>query len=184
VSENLNSLRQRLRELVNRHAVVHGDFVLTSGQRSNYYIDGKLLSLMPDGMAQLAKVILAMLDGDDVNAIGGMTLGADPIIGAVIAFSQEQGRPLRGLIVRKERSGHGRTKLIEGPVQEGLNVVVIEDVVTTGSSSLKAIAALEEAGCNIVKVIALVDRLQGGRENFENKGYRFEPIFTIEDLDI
>lgn len=184
MSEDLQALREKLRELVNKHAVVHGDFVLTSGQKSTYYIDGKLLSLMPDGLNQLAKVILASIATDDVDAIGGMTLGADPIIGAVAALSHEQNRPLRGLIVRKERSGHGRTKLVEGPLQEGLKVVVIEDVVTTGSSSIKAIAALEEAGCKIVKVIAIVDRLAGGRENFESKGYRFEPLFTIEDLDI
>ncbi|MFH2054657.1 MAG: orotate phosphoribosyltransferase, partial [bacterium] len=172
MSGDLQALREKLRELVNKHAVVHGDFVLTSGQKSTYYIDGKLLSLMPDGLNQLAKVILASLDGEEVDAIGGMTLGADPIIGAVAAFSHEQGRPLRGLIVRKERSGHGRTKLVEGPLRDGLRVVVIEDVVTTGSSSIKAIAALEEAGCQIVKVIAIVDRLAGGRENFESKGYR------------
>ena len=184
MSEDLQALREKLRELVNKHAVVHGDFVLTSGQKSTYYIDGKLLSLMPDGLYQLAKVILASIEGEQVDAIGGMTMGADPIIGAVVALSQEQGRPLRGLIVRKERSGHGRTKLVEGPLQDGMNVVVIEDVVTTGSSSVKAIAALEEAGCKIVKVIALVDRLAGGRENFESKGYRFEPLFTIEELDI
>lgn len=184
MSEDLQALRGKLRELVNKHAVVHGDFVLTSGQKSTYYIDGKLLSLMPDGLNQLAKVILASLNGEQVDAIGGMTLGADPIIGAVVALSHEQERPLRGLIVRKERSGHGRTKLVEGPLQEGLRVVVIEDVVTTGSSSIKAIASLEEAGCEIVKVIAIVDRLAGGRENFESKGYRFEPLFTIKDLDI
>jgi orotate phosphoribosyltransferase len=178
------TLRDKLLELVNKHAVIHGDFVLTSGKKSTHYIDGKLLSLMPDGLSCLAAVILEMTKEDHIDAVGGMTLGADPIIGAVVALSQDTDRPLRGLIIRKERSGHGRTKLIEGPLEEGMKVVVIEDVVTTGSSSLKAIAALEDANCKIVKVIAIVDRLQGGRDNFESKGYKFEPIFTLEDLDI
>lgn len=184
MSEDRNQLRSRLLNLVNEHAVVHGDFVLTSGKRSTYYIDGKLLSLMPEGLSCLAKMILELTKDDSVDAVGGLTLGADPIIGAVVALSQQNGRPLKGLIVRKERSGHGRGKRIEGPVQQGMNVVVIEDVVTTGSSSLKAIEALEEAGCKIIKVVALVDRLQGGRENFESKGYKFEPIFTLNDLKV
>jgi orotate phosphoribosyltransferase len=178
------TLRERLLDLVNEHAVIHGDFVLTSGKKSTYYIDGKLLSLMPEGLSCLARTILEMIQDDDVDAIGGMTLGADPIIGAVVALSQEEGRPLKGLIVRKERSGHGRGKRIEGPLTPGMKVVVIEDVVTTGSSSLKAIEALEEAECKIVKVITLVDRLQGGRENFESKGRKFEAIFTLKDLTL
>ncbi len=182
--ETKEQLRSTLLELVNKHAVIHGDFVLTSGKKSTYYIDGKLLSLMPDGLSNLAKMILELTRNDQVDAVGGLTLGADPIIGAVVALSQENGRPIKGLIVRKERSGHGRGKRIEGPVDKGMKVVVIEDVVTTGSSSLKAIEALEEAGCEIVKVVAMVDRLQGGGENFASKGYKFEPIFTLKDLNI
>ncbi|MCK4856919.1 MAG: orotate phosphoribosyltransferase [candidate division Zixibacteria bacterium] len=184
MSEQSRQLRNQLLELVNKHAVIHGDFVLTSGQKSTYYIDGKLLSLMPDGLLCLAQVILEMIAEDEVDAVGGLTLGADPIIGAVVALSQESGRPLKGLIVRKERSGHGRTKRIEGPLQQGMKVVVIEDVVTTGSSSITAGEALEEAGSEIVKVVAMVDRLAGGQENFKAKGYRFEPIFTLDDLNI
>ena len=184
MTDNLNSLKTKLLDLVNRHAVVHGDFVLSSGQRSTYYIDGKLLSLMPEGLNTLSRVILEMVKSDSVDAIGGLTLGADPIIGGVATLSHEMGKPLAGLIVRKEKSGHGREKRIEGPLRQGMRVVVIEDVVTTGSSSFKAIEALEEAGCKIVKVIAIVDRLQGGGEAFAAKNYRFEPIFTLKDLTI
>jgi orotate phosphoribosyltransferase len=184
MSYDQDELRSQLLDEVNQHAVVHGDFILTSGKRSSYYIDGKLLSLMPSGLNMLARLIVASIRDEEVDAVGGLTLGADPIIGAVVALSQLETRPVRGLIIRKSQSTHGRTKLIEGPVEPGLKVVVIEDVVTTGSSSLKAIVALEDAGCRIVKVIAMVDRLQGGRENFESKGYRFEPIFTLNDLDI
>lgn len=102
--ESHNSLKHRLLELVNTHAVVHGDFTLSSGQKSTYYIDGKLLSLMPEGLNCLSRVILGMVD-DGVDAIAGLTLGADPIIGGVAALSYDTGRPLVGLIVRKERSG-------------------------------------------------------------------------------
>jgi orotate phosphoribosyltransferase len=184
VSDYLQTLKSNLLELVNKHAVVRGDFVLSSGQKSTYYIDGKLLSLMPEGLNLLSRVILEMVKDDKIDAVGGLTLGADPIIGGVVATSHESGRPLVGLIIRKEKSGHGREKRIEGPLTSGMNVLVIEDVVTTGSSSFKAIEALEEAGCKVVKVIAIVDRLQGGREAFAAKNYRFEPIFTLKDLTI
>ena len=184
VSQDLKILKSRLLELVNKNAVVHGDFILTSGARSTYYIDGKLLSLMPEGLNVLARAILEMIKGDTVDAIGGLTLGADPIIGAVAALSHDAGRPLAGLIIRKEKSSHGREKRIEGPLKPGMNVVIIEDVVTTGSSSFKAIEALKDADCNIVKVIAIVDRLAGGGEAFAAQGYRFEPIFTLKDLTL
>ncbi len=183
MSEYLASLREKLLEQVNRHAVVHGDFTLSSGQKSTYYIDGKLLSLMPEGLNYLSRVILEMLD-DSVDAIGGLTLGADPIIAGVTALSYEIDRPVVGLIIRKEKSGHGREKRIEGPLKRGMRVVVVEDVVTTGSSSLKAIEALEEAECTVSKVICIVDRLAGGRENFEKRGVQFDPIFTLKDLTI
>lgn len=184
MSEYKSSLRAKLLELVNTHAVVHGDFILSSGQKSTYYIDGKLLSLMPEGLNYLSRVILEMVDGEKVDAIGGLTLGADPIIGGVATLSYESKKPLAGLIIRKERSGHGREKRIEGPLRKGMRVVVVEDVVTTGSSSFKAIEALEEAGCEVVKVIALVDRLQGGSEAFAAKNIKFEPIFTLKDLTL
>ncbi|MFA6909302.1 MAG: orotate phosphoribosyltransferase [Patescibacteria group bacterium] len=175
-------LKARLLKLVNEHAVVHGDFILSSGQKSTYYIDGKLLSLMPEGLSCLAQVILEMIKDEDVDAVGGLTLGADPIIGAVVALSCDSEKPVAGLIVRKEKSGHGREKRIEGPLRKGMRVVVIEDVVTTGSSSFKAIEALKEAGCVVVGVIALVDRLQGGSEAFAAQNYRFDAIFTLRDL--
>lgn len=183
VSEYLASLREKLLELVNRYAVVHGNFTLSSGQKSTYYIDGKLLSLMPEGLNYLSRVILEMIE-DNVDAIAGLTLGADPIIGGVTTLSYEIDRPLVGLIVRKEKSTHGREKRIEGPIKPGMRVVVVEDVVTTGSSSLKAIEALDEAGCQIIKVICMVDRLAGGKENFQKRGVRFDPIFTLKDLKI
>jgi len=174
----------RLRELVNEKAVIRGDFILASGARSNYYVDAKFISLTSEGLAYFARVIVDMMEDLNVDLIGGMTMGADPIIGAVVAMSHLVGKPVDGIIVRKEAKDHGRGKQIEGPISEGAKVLIIEDVVTTGGSSLKAIDAVEKAGGKTVKVICLVDRLAGGRESFESKGYIFESIFTINDLDI
>ncbi len=184
LSLNAVEARTKLRALVDTKAVIRGDFILASGARSNYYIDGKFISLTSEGLAYFARVVLDMMRDTDADLVGGMTLGADPIIGAIVAMSYLVGRPIDGIIVRKETKGHGRLKRIEGPMAEGAKVVIIEDVVTTGGSSLKAIDAVEEAGGKIVKVICLVDRLAGGKESFESKGYDFEPIFTINDLDI
>jgi len=176
--------KSRLRELVNEKAVIRGDFILASGAKSNYYIDAKFISLTSEGLAYFARVIVDMMRDLDINLIGGMTLGADPIIGAVVAMSHLVGKPVDGIIVRKEAKDHGRGKQIEGPISEGAKVLIIEDVVTTGGSSLKAIDAVEKAGGKIAEVICLVDRLAGGREAFESKGYKFSSIFTIKDLDI
>jgi len=175
---------KRLKELVNTLAILRGNFTLASGAKSNYYIDVKFISLTSEGLAYFAKVILDRIRDIEADLIGGMTLGADPIIGAVTAMSHMVGRPIDGIIVRKEVKGHGSGKMIEGPMREGKRVIVVEDVVTTGSSSVKAIESIEKAGGKIVKVITLVDRLAGGRKNFESRGYEFEPIFTIDDLDI
>ena len=112
MSEYQTSLKAKLLELVNKHAVVHGDFILSSGQKSTYYIDGKLLSLMPEGLNYLSRVILEMIDGEKVDAIAGLTLGADPIIAGVATLSYESKKPVAGLIIRKEKSGHGREKRI------------------------------------------------------------------------
>jgi orotate phosphoribosyltransferase len=184
LSMDPSSAKDRLRDLVNDRAVIRGDFILASGARSNYYIDGKFISLTSEGLACFARVVLDMMSGIEADLIGGMTLGADPIIGAVVAMSHLVGRPVDGIIVRKEAKDHGRGKQIEGPMRDGARVVIIEDVVTTGGSSLKAIEAVEKAGGEIACVICLVDRLAGGKESFKSKGYRFEPIFTINDLDI
>lgn len=181
---NAADAKSRLLELVNEKAVIHGDFVLASGARSNYYVDAKFISLTSEGLAYFARVILDMMNDLDIDLIGGMTMGADPIIGATVAMSHLVGKPVDGIIVRKEAKDHGRGKQIEGPISEGANVLIIEDVVTTGGSSLRAIEAVEKAGGKIAEVICLVDRLAGGRESFESKGYKFESIFTIKDLDI
>jgi orotate phosphoribosyltransferase len=181
---SLEEARARLLQVVNDKAVFKGEFILASGAKSNYYIDGKYTSLMAEGLAYFAKVVLEMIKDDDVKYIGGPTLGADPIIGGTIALSYLLGRPLDGFIVRKEQRDHGRMRMIEGPLTEGARVAVIEDVTTSGGSVLKAIKMIEEQKCEVVRVICLVDRLSGAQENFKKAGYKFTPIFKVNELDI
>jgi orotate phosphoribosyltransferase len=176
--------RERLKALFMEKAVKRGEFILASGQKSSYYINGKFLALDSEGLALMAELILDKIQGHDIEAVGGMTLGADPIIGAVIAIAHQRGFHLDGFIVRKEPKGHGTRNLIEGPIQDGARVVVIEDVTTTGSSALKAIEAIKPLGCQIIKIISLVDRKQGAAENFANRGYPFDPIFTKDELGL
>lgn len=176
--------RERLKELILERAVKRGEFILASGQKSNYYINGKLLSLDSEGLALMAEFFLDELEGENIEAVGGMTIGADPIVGAILTLADKRGMKLDGFLVRKEPKGHGTRSQVEGPVKEGSRVAIIEDVTTTGDSSLKAIKALKLLKCEIVKVITLVDRQQGAAENFKKWGYKFSSIFTKEELGL
>ena len=156
--------------------------VLTSGRTSTYYIDAKMTTLDPQGAFLTARLLLEMLKPYDIDAIGGFTLGADPIVSAVAALSAKTERPLPAFIVRKEPKRHGQRKMIEGPFKRGWKVAVVDDVVTTGGSTLKACKAVEEEGGQVVLTLALVDRLEGGRENLEKEGYTFISLLTRDDL--
>jgi len=176
------SQRDDLRDILVRNSLKLGDFTLASGQKSTYYINGKLTALDARGSYLAARILLAMISDDVPDAIGGLTLGADPIVGSMLALAGLEDLDLKGFIVRKEAKGHGTQSLIEGPLEKGDRVVVIEDVVTTGSSSMKAIDAVREAGCEVNRVIALVDREQGGTKNLKEAGIRLESIFSINEL--
>lgn len=177
--------RARLAELIKEHALKLGDFTLASGQKSTYFIDGKLVTLQSEGAYCLARCILDMIAGRDVEAVGGMSLGADPIAGAVAAVAGAEGIPLLAFLVRKEHKDHGTRKQVEGPLPEGAKVIMLEDVVTTGGSTLDAIVAMErEKNAQILGVIAMVDRLQGAKENLAAKGYELQSVFTIAELGV
>ncbi len=176
--------KDRLKKLVLEKAVKRGEFTLASGQKSNYYINGKLIALTSDGLALMAEFFLDEIEKEKADAVGGMVIGADPIVGAILTLADQRGIKLDGFLVRKEPKGHGTRSQVEGPVKDGARVIVIEDVSTTGGSSKKAIDALKELNCEIVKVITLVDRQQGAAENFAKWGYRFSSIFTKEELGL
>ena len=179
---DLTTLRQKLLDLFCRLAYQEGDFVLSSGQRSSYYINGKQVTLHPQGALAMARLLLPILP-DDTEAVAGLTLGADPIVSAVSVVSVYENKPIPALIIRKETKGHGTMAYIEGPsLPQGAKVVVLEDVVTTGQSALKAVERLQAAGYTVDRVISLIDRLQGGGALYESAGLQFEALFTIQDL--
>jgi len=181
-SSDLTTLRQQLLDLFCQRAYQSGDFVLSSGQKSSYYINGKQVTLHPQGALAIGRLLLSMLPAD-TQAVAGLTLGADPIVSAVSVVSAWENRPIPALIVRKEAKGHGTKAYVEGPsLPDGAKVVVLEDVVTTGQSAMKAVERLRLAGYTVEEVISLVDRKQGGAEFYQSVGLKFSAVFGIEEI--
>ena len=176
--------RDRLIELFRQRALKFGEFTLASGKKASYYLDGKQITLHSEGLKLVSEGLLEMLSGVDFQAIGGMSIGADPIIGGVLAAAGARGRDLVGFLVRKESKGHGTQKYVEGPVQPGMKVVIVDDVVTTGGSSLQAIDRVQEFGCEVVQVVAIVDRMEGGAANFAARNLPLKSLLTIQDFGI
>lgn len=177
--------RLELLSFLKEKALQFGDFTLTSGKTSKYYFDGKQVTLSPKGACLLGKIIIHKIMDDKIQALGGLTIGADPIVGAVAALAYPLGLDIKTFIVRKETKKHGKQRLIEGPaLNPGDRVVIVEDVITTGGSSIKAVEAVKSAGCEVIKVIPLVDRLEGGTENIEGMGIKVDPVFTAKDFGI
>jgi orotate phosphoribosyltransferase len=178
----IKSDRERLKALLKEHSLMFGDFTLVSGKKSKYYFDSKKTTLLPEGAYLTAAEILKVLKNNDIqaDAIGGMTLGADPIVCPVAALSQLEGPPLRAFIVRKESKDHGTARRIEGNLEPGSRVVVVDDVVTTAGSTLRAIEAVEQEGYRIVAVLCLVDREEGGTEKL--KRWPYFPIFRRSEI--
>lgn len=179
---DLETLRRQLLDLICQVAYQEGDFVLTSGQSSTYYINGKQITLHPEGGLAIGRLLLSLLPAE-TQAVAGLTLGADPMVTATSVVGAYEGRPLTALIVRKEAKGHGTRAYIEGPaLPEGTPVTVLEDVVTTGQSALKAVERLKTGGYQVNGILALVDRQQGGAETYEAAGIPFQALFTISDI--
>jgi orotate phosphoribosyltransferase len=179
---DLTTLRHKLLDLFCQLAYQEGDFVLSSGLRSSYYVNKTQVTLHPQGALAIGRLLFPMLP-IDTQAVGGLTLGADPMVTAVSLVSVYENRPIPALIIRKEAKGYGTKAYIEGPtLPEGAKVVVLEDVVTTGQSALKAVERLQAAGYTVNQVIALVDRQQGGAELYQSAGLKFEALFSIKEI--
>src|SRR6476660_6325584 len=170
--------------LLAKRSAKRGDFTLASGKRSTFYIDARLTTMSPEGLSIIGPLALSALQqtGWSVDAIGGLTLGADPISYAISYASAQGHHPLRAFTVRKEAKAHGTGKLLEGPFEKGDRVAVIEDVLTTGGSALRAIDAVGAAGGTVVGVLALVDREEGGRQAIEKVGVPVVALTTASQI--
>ena len=170
--------RETLRRILKEKAFEKREVVLTSGQKSDWYIDGKQATLNPMGLALVGELIFDRLKGSGIEAVGGPTMGADPLV------SQQRGEPMPAFIVRKEPKFHGTSAWIEGKnnLWEGMKVAILEDVMTTGGSILHAILRAEAEGLVVVRVLVVVDRCEGGKEKLAEAGYQLESLYDREDM--
>ncbi len=171
--------------MLEKGALRRGKFVLSSGKESNYYLDGRVITLTPEGAFLTASIMLEMMKGLPVSAVGGPTLGADPIVGALAVLCHQQRVPLQTFIVRKAAKGHGMQKMVEGPeLPSGSSVVIVDDVATTGKALIEAAQALQAAGIRVAKALVIVDRQEGAAANLAQLGIPLEAIFSIRDFGL
>lgn len=171
----------RLQTLV-QAVVQHGDFDLSAGGHSRLYVDCRQITFAPYGLSVVAEMVFdELVSLSSVTAVGGPALGAIPIVAAVVHMSYMEGHHLTGFCVRGEEKKHGAKRLIEGILEPGTELVIVDDVITTGGSILNAIRVVEEKGCRVVKVITLVDRGLGGSQRIRDEGYEFTAFLEIND---
>jgi len=183
--DSLSSLKKRLFNLLEREALKRGSFILSSGKASSYYLDGRVITLSPEGAYLVASIILELVKGKKIDAIGGPTLGADPILGAIACLSHINRTPIKTFIVRKAVKEHGRQRQIEGPeLKENSRVILVDDVATTGKALVEAKEALDKISATIESAIVIVDRNEGAKENLAKAGIKLESVFTIKDFGL
>ncbi len=175
--------KKKLHEIIKEKAFLKGDFILSSGKKSNYYLDCRKITLTPEGVYYTAKIFLDMVKSEPLDAIGGPTLGADPMVGALGVVSFQNGTPVNTFIIRKESKAHGGKKQIEGPeLKSGATVVVIDDVATTGKAFLHALDVLDGAGIKVKTCLCIIDREEGAKAAVEARGCQMRSIFTAQDF--
>lgn len=175
--------KSRLRQILLEKSVITGrEFKLSSGKTSNFYVDARVTTLDPEGAYLCGKLFLQLLKDFEVDAVGGYSIGADPIVSSIAVLSHLENRPLPAFIIRKEEKSHGTGKIIEGNFPRGGRVAVFEDVVTSGGSILRGAAQVEKHDGRVEVIMAVIDRQEGGREKIEAAGYKFLSIFTKKEL--
>ncbi|HVZ49609.1 MAG TPA: orotate phosphoribosyltransferase [Gemmatimonadaceae bacterium] len=174
----------RLVQLLAERSVRRGTFTLASGRQSSFYVDARLTTMSPEGLATIGPLALEQMGAAGLrpDSVGGLTLGADPVSYAIAYASALAGTPIRAFTVRKEPKVHGTGKLIEGPFHAGDSVVVVEDVITTGGSARRALAAVQDAGARVIGILAVVDREEGGREALLETGVPVIALTTVSEL--
>ena len=177
-------MKRRLAQLLLEKSYREGEFTLSSGVKTDYYFDCRQTALHPEGAWLIGNLFAGMIRDIPAVAVGGMTLGADPLVTATSIVALQQGRPLAGLLVRKEAKGHGAKQYIEGlaNVMPGDRVIMLEDVITSGASVLKACRRAQEIGLTIAAVCAILDREEGGREAVSAAGFELHSLFTRPEL--
>lgn len=184
-SQTRAQLKARLLDLLNKEALKRGKFVLSSGKESNYYLDGRVITLTPEGAYLVAGIILDMIKHEALDAIGGPTLGADPIVGALAALSYINKCPIKTFIVRKQAKEHGTQRQVEGPaLKKGARVILVDDVATSGKAIMEAKLALDKIGVIAEKAIVIVDRSEGAVDNLAKAGLKLESIFKLADFGL
>ncbi len=182
MEESIQQLKDRLLALLKKEAFKRGHFVLSSGKTSDYYLDARIVTLSGEGAYLIGSLILEIFK-DSITAIGGPTIGADPIVGAVASLAFMRGVPLKAFIVRKSAKEHGAKRQVEGPALIGTDkVLLVDDVATTGKALLEAKQALEEMGIKVEAAFVIVDRKEGAADNLRKEGLNLETLFTIEDF--
>ena len=179
--------KPRLVELVKELAVVHGKVTLSSGIEADYYVDLRRATLHHEAAPLIGKVMLDLIDSANlghIDAVGGLTMGADPVATAILHQAAARGRVLNAFVVRKQAKQHGMARQVEGPDVAGKNVVVLEDTSTTGASPLTAAEALQNAGANVLAIATVVDRDTGAKEAIESKGFRYYSAISLSDLGL
>ena len=174
--------RDRLRQMLLDRSMRFGEFVLSSGATSNYYIDVRKTSLHPEGLKLISHMFHEILQTDNVTAVGGLTLGADPLVAGLMLYSAERGRPLEGFLVRRTTKDHGLRGQVEGNLAGHKRVAILDDVITSGESALIAAEAAETYKAAVVRIVTVVDRAQGATQIFQQKNFPFTSLFTIGDL--
>ena len=181
----MSTIEQQLLELLKKRSFEHGKFVLASGGVSDYYIDARTSAVFSEAASLIGECIYERTKGLNIDAIGGLAVGAVPLTTAAVISYHRHGKKMEGFWVREEVKDHGKMKLIEGNLKSGARVAIVDDVFTKGGSALKAVKAVKDLGCEVVLVLALVDRLQGARQLFQKEGIdRFDPIFSIRDFGV
>jgi orotate phosphoribosyltransferase len=179
---DLPAKRERLRGIIRRNSLLQNrDFVLASGRSSSFFFDMKRTMFDPEGASLAADLLFDRIRDEQVDYIGGLETGVIPIVAGLCMRSWPE-KPIKGFFVRKEAKGHGTDQRIDGLLQGGSRVILVEDVTTTGGSVMQAAAAVRQRNCTILRIIAVVDRLEGADQNFENAGIKFESLFTWRDF--
>ena len=175
--------RKKLLDIIINNAYFKEKIILSSGKESDYYIDARLVTLSPEGVYLCAKLILDIVKEDDLDAIGGPTLGADPMVGAIGVLSYQEGKPVNTFIIRKAPKAHGKQQQIEGPVlNKGSKIVLIDDVATTGKAFLESLDVLDKMGISVKKAICVVDRREGAKEALAKRGCELISLFDISEI--